>query len=134
MHETMKKPRHKTPSSAKRARSASGADEGEREGSARLRDDHGSQFILHAFQDEFKTLGIESSLSFVRQPEGNGCVERFIRTLKEQLLWLRDSAPPAELNRALRDCAGRFNNHWIIGRIGYRTPAAHRRILLGEAA
>ncbi|MBM4125461.1 MAG: hypothetical protein FJ246_11025 [Nitrospira sp.] len=33
---------------------------------------------------------------------------------------------------SLRAC--RFNNHWIIGRIGYRTPAAHRRILLGEAA
>jgi hypothetical protein len=25
-------------------------------------------------------------------------------------------------------------SQWIIGRIGYRTPAAHRRILLGEAA
>jgi hypothetical protein len=38
------------------------------------------------------------------------------------------------LKRALRDFAHRFDNHWIIGRIGYRTPAAHRRILLGEAA
>jgi len=47
-----------------------------------LRHDHGSQFISHAFQDELKSLGIESSPSFVRQPEGNGCVERFIRTLK----------------------------------------------------
>ena len=30
MHDAMMKPRHKTPSSAKRARSASGTDEGER--------------------------------------------------------------------------------------------------------
>jgi putative transposase len=37
----------------------------------RLRHDHGSQFISHALQDELKTLGIESSPSFVRQPEGN---------------------------------------------------------------
>jgi transposase InsO family protein len=100
----------------------------------KLRHDHGSQFISHAFQDELKTLGIESSPSFVRQPEGNGCVGRFIRTLKEQLLWLQRFRTVAELNRALRDFARRFNNHWIIGRIGYRTPAAHRRILLGEAA
>jgi hypothetical protein len=42
--------------------------------------------LSHAFQDELKTLGIESSTSVVRQPEGNDCVERFIRTLKEQLL------------------------------------------------
>ena len=54
----------------------------------KLRHDHGSQFISHAFQDELKTIGINSSPSFVRQPEGNACVERFIRTLKEQLLWL----------------------------------------------
>lgn len=25
----------------------------------------------------------------MRAPEGNGCIERLIRTLKEQLLWLR---------------------------------------------
>lgn len=103
------------------------------EGTA-LRHDHGSQFISHAFQDELKTLGIESSPSFVRQPEGNGCVERFIRTLKEQLLWLQRYRTVEELNQALRNFVHRFNNHWIIGRIGYRTPAAHRRFLLGEAA
>jgi transposase InsO family protein len=101
---------------------------------AKLRHDHGIQFISHAFQDELKTLGIESSPSFVRQPEGNGCVERFIRALKEQLLWLQRFRTVAELNRALRDFARRFNNHLTIGRIGYRTPAAHRRLLLGEAA
>jgi hypothetical protein len=103
------------------------------EGTA-LRHDHGSQFISHAFQDELKTLGIASSPSFVRQPEGNGCVERFIRTLTEQLLWLQRYRTVEELNQALRPFVHRFNNHWIIGRIGYRTPAAHRRFLLGEAA
>jgi transposase InsO family protein len=99
-----------------------------------LRRDHGSQFISHAFQDELKTLGIESSPSFVRQPEGNGCVERFIRTLKEQLLWLRRFGSGAELDTALREFRDRFNQHWIIGRIGYRTPAQHRCELLVEAA
>ena len=39
-----------------------------------------------------------------------------------------------ELSQALRDFAKRFNTDWIIGRISYRTPPAHRRILLGEAA
>ena len=45
--------------------------------------DHASQFISHAFQDELRFVGIRSSPSFVRSPERNGCVERFIRTLKE---------------------------------------------------
>jgi transposase InsO family protein len=100
----------------------------------KLRHEHGSQFVLHAFHYRPRTLGKESSPSFLRQPEGNGCVERFIRTLKEQLLWLQRFRTVAELNQALRDFARRFNNHWIIGRIGYRTPAAHRRIILEEAA
>jgi len=84
----------------------------------KLRHDHGSRFISHAFQDELKTLSIESSQSFVCQPEGNGCVERIIRTLKEQLLWLHRFRTAEELNQVHRDFTHRFNNHWIIGRIG----------------
>jgi Phage integrase family len=45
--------------------------------------------VSHDYQAEIAFLGMESSPSFVRQPECNGCVERFIRTLKEQLLWVK---------------------------------------------
>ena len=38
------------------------------------------------FQSEIRFLGAESSPSFVREPEGNGVAERFIRTLKENFL------------------------------------------------
>jgi putative transposase len=50
-----------------------------------LRHDHGSSYMSADFQDEIAFLGIESSPSFVRRPEGNGVAERFIRTLKESL-------------------------------------------------
>lgn len=46
------------------------------------RHDHGSQFIRQHFQAEIRWLEIESSPAFVREPEGNGCAERFIRTLE----------------------------------------------------
>jgi hypothetical protein len=45
-----------------------------------------------------------------------------------------DSSSETSAFCGLRDFARRFNNHWIIGWIGYRTPAAHRHILLGVAA
>jgi putative transposase len=45
-----------------------------------LRHDHGSQFLSHLFQAELRFLGITSSPAFVREPEGNGCAERFIRS------------------------------------------------------
>jgi transposase InsO family protein len=32
------------------------------------------------FQEEIECLGIEASPSFVREPQGNGVAERFIRT------------------------------------------------------
>ena len=63
-----------------------------------VRHDHGSQYMSDAFQKELRFLGIESSPAFVRAPEGNGCAERFIRTLKENLLWVRSFdtvVPPA---------------------------------------
>ena len=66
-----------------------------------LRHDHGSQYVSHDFQAEIRFLGIESSPAFVREPEGNGCAERFIRTLKENLLWVRHFATVEELRLAL---------------------------------
>ena len=51
----------------------------------RLRHDHGSNYLADDFQQEVAFFGIESSPSFVREPEGNGVAERFIRTLKENL-------------------------------------------------
>ncbi len=92
----------------------------------RLRHDHGSQYISHDFQREVRFLGMESSPAFVREPEGNGCAERFIRTLKENLLWLRRFETVEELRLALQRFRETYNRTWIIERHGYRTPAQVR--------
>jgi transposase InsO family protein len=47
-----------------------------------IRHDHGSAYMSDDFQREVAFLGMTSSPSFVREPEGNGVAERFIRTLK----------------------------------------------------
>ena len=93
----------------------------------RLRHDHGSVYMSDDFQNEIRFLGIEPSPAFVRQPEGNGCIERFFRTLKEQLLWLRRFQNLAELSAALMEFRERYNQHWIIERLNYRTPVQARR-------
>ena len=91
-----------------------------------LRHDHGSQFTSDLFQDEIRFLGIGSSPAYVREPQGNGCAERFVRTLKEQLLWLRRFETVEELRMALQEFRARYNTQWIVGRHGYRSPAAAR--------
>lgn len=92
----------------------------------RLRHDHGSVYMSDVFQQEVRFLGIESSPAFVRQPEGNGCIERFFRTLKEQLLWIQRFRSLAELREALRAFRDRYNHQWIVERLGYQTPVQAR--------
>lgn len=96
----------------------------------RLRHDHGSQFISDHFQGEIAFLGFESSPSFVRAPEGNGCIERFFRTLKEQLLWIRFFVDAEDVRRAVAAWSALYNEQWLIERHGHRSPAAVRRELL----
>ena len=91
-----------------------------------LRHDHGSQYVSHDFQAEIRFLGITSSPAFVREPEGNGCAERFIRTLKENLLWVRRFETVEELRLALQAFKELYNRTWIIARHGYQTPAQVR--------
>ena len=91
-----------------------------------LRHDHGSQYMSHVFQEELTFLGITSSPAFVREPEGNGCAERFIRTLKENLLWLKTFDTVEDLRLALHAFQRQYNETWLIGRHGYKAPAQVR--------
>jgi putative transposase len=70
-----------------------------------------------------------TSPSFVREPEGNGVVERFVRTLKENLLWVHYFATVVELFETLREFRRRYNDQWLMERHGYRSPARVRRDL-----
>jgi putative transposase len=91
-----------------------------------LRHDHGSQFVSDLFQQEIAFLGIKSSPAFVREPQGNGCAERFVRILKENLLWLRSFRDAEELREALLAFKAEYNKCWILQRHGYKTPAQVR--------
>jgi len=98
----------------------------------RLRHDHGSVYMSDDFQNEIRFLGIEPSPAFVRQPEGNACIERFFRTLKEQLLWIQQFRDLAELRAALIEFRNRYNHQWILQRLNYRTPVQARHDFILE--
>jgi putative transposase len=99
-----------------------------------VRHDHGSQYMSHQFQKEIAFLGIESSPAFVRAPEGKGCAERFIRTLKENLLWVRTFETIEELHQALLAFRETYNTTWLIERHGFLTPAQFRQKQLQTSA
>jgi putative transposase len=100
----------------------------------KLRHDHGSQYMSDHFQKEIAFLGIESSPAFVRAPEGNGCAERFIRTLKENLLWVRTFETIEELRQALLAFRETYNTDWLIERHNFMTPTAFRQRQLRSVA
>jgi len=99
-----------------------------------LRHDHGTQYMAHDFQKEIKWLGIKSSPSFIRMPECNGCAERFIRTLKENLLWVRHFKTIEDLRLALLEFRETYNEKWIMQRHSYKTPAQFRRDIMDKSA
>lgn len=99
-----------------------------------VRHDHGSVYLSATFQDELAYLGIASSPAYVREPEGNGCAERFVRTLKENLLWVEPFATIADLQAALTAFKRRYNEEWLIERHGFRTPAQVRADLAAPQA
>jgi hypothetical protein len=70
------------------------------------------------------------NLTSLRAPEGNGCAEHFIRTLKAQLLRVRRFRNVEESRVALREWLTKYNEKWLVERHSYRTPAQVRRDML----
>jgi len=91
-------------------------------------------------RDRPRPLGTAISSASARGPEGvlgldpRTSAERFIRTLKENLLWVRRFATVEELRRALLDFRRCYNATWLVERHGYRTPAQVRADQLGARA
>ena len=59
-------------------------------------------------------------------PLADGCAERLVRVLKENLRWVRRFATIEELRSMLRAFQRSYNQSWIIKRHGYRMPAQVR--------
>ena len=91
-----------------------------------LRHDHGSQHISEDFHREIAFLGIKDSPSYVREPQGNGIAERFVRVLKENLLWANRFQTVEDLRQGLLAFKEIYNRQWRIGRHGYRSPTQVR--------
>ena len=49
-----------------------------------------------------------------------------VRTLNENLPWVRSFATVAELVEALREFRSLYNEQWLIERHGYRSPRQSR--------
>jgi len=67
-------------------------------------------------------------------PTGNAVVERVIRTLKEEVVWLRDWESIDELRAAIMAWVRRYNEQRPHQALGWKTPAEYRAEHLGAVA
>jgi putative transposase len=77
-----------------------------------VRADNGPQYIARHFTRQLAHWGMALSDAFVRQPQGNGVVERFFRTLKEQVIWGQVYRTAAEVRAAVAAFVARYNSAW----------------------
>ncbi len=99
-----------------------------------LRHDWAPQYTARQFAAELRWLGIRSTPAYVGEPECNGIIERFMRTLKEECLYVHDFKNLEEARKIIGEFIEAYNNEWLIERHGHRTPAEVRRQLTLQAA
>ncbi len=92
-----------------------------------LRHDHGSQYLTDYFQGQSRFHGFTPSFAFVGEPETNGVVERFNRTLKEQIIHGRTYRNRDELAAAVATFVELYNREWRLEKLGYKSPLEARR-------
>ena len=92
-----------------------------------LRPDHGTQFTSKDYRNQMRYWGITPSFSYIREPETNGVVERFHRTLKEQVIYGRVYQTIEELEAVISPFIQNYNREWILEKLGYRSPLEARR-------
>ena len=81
-----------------------------------------------------KWLGGTISPSYVGEPQCNGVAERFMRTLKEQCIYLHQFASLDEARQRIGEFIARYNTQWLIERLGHRSLAQARADALARAA
>ena len=91
-----------------------------------LRHDHGSQYLTDYFQATGRFHGFVPSFALLGEPETNGVVERFHRTLKEQIIHGRTYKNLAELRAAVAAFIPIYNHHWRLEKLRYQTPVEAR--------
>ena len=89
----------------------------------KLISDNGSQPTSLTFMKACSNLGIQQIFTSYNNPKGNADTERMIRTMKEELFWLREWDSERELGIELDKWVEYYNSSYLHSAHGYRTPS-----------
>jgi len=88
----------------------------------KLMSDNGSQPTSLSFMKACSNLKVEQAFTSYNNPKGNADTERMIRTIKEELFWLREWESERELSLELDKWVHYYNSSYLHSAHGYRTP------------
>jgi putative transposase len=87
-----------------------------------LRSDHGTQYDSKDFVKEMKFLGLTESKAFVRSPECNGIIERWHRTINEQVFAINAFDNIENATKVITKFIQDYNQDWMLHRLKLKTP------------
>lgn len=95
---------------------------GAREYGLNLMSDNGCQPTSVSFMKLCHTLGINQAFTCYSNPKGNADTERFIRTIKEELIWLNEWQSLEEAERVIAEWLNWYNAQYVHSSLGYKSP------------
>ena len=87
-----------------------------------LMSDNGSQPTSLSFMKACHDMDISQAFTSYNNPKGNADTERVFRTMKEELLWLKEWTSPFDLADALGTWIAYYNGKYLHSTLGYKSP------------
>ncbi len=84
--------------------------------------DNGCQPTAISFMKATADMGIKQAFTSYNNPKGNADTERFMRTLKEELVWINEWTSPTAFYEALDAWIGYYNSTYLHSTLGYMPP------------
>ena len=96
--------------------------DGVRDHNLHLMSDNGSQPTSLRFMKACADLKVDQAFTSYNNPKGNADTERMMRTLKEELMWLREWPSATELQKELDCWIEYYNESYLHSALGYHPP------------
>jgi transposase InsO family protein len=96
--------------------------DGARDKGLKLMADNGCQPTSASFMRACRAMGITQAFTSYNNPKGNADTERMMRTIKEELVWLREWSNPNQFIQALDEWVEQYNEGYLHSALGYMPP------------
>jgi putative transposase len=88
-----------------------------------LMSDNGCQPTSTSFMRTCSQLGVKQAFTSYNNPKGNADTERLMRTMKEELFWLREWESSKQIQEKLDEWVEFYNTKYLHSTLGYMPPA-----------